>query len=163
MSPKEPILVLLAAAAAGGGLWGVAYGMDYRAAPALCVVVGLAVGLSLQLARQVVPPPELLPQPLPDESRDESRDEGLLPLASLESRLSWGGTDPDRFRHRVRPELVALAADLLRTRRGVDLRTEPDRARSILGEPLWQLITRTPTRSPSRAELSRLVDALERI
>jgi hypothetical protein len=107
----------------------------------------------------VIPPP----QPLPERAPYGSRDEGLLLLTSLESRLSWGGTDPDRFRNRVRPELVALAADLLRTRRGIDLRTEPDRARQILGEPLWQLITRTPTRSPSRAELSRLVDALERI
>lgn len=159
MSPKEPILVLLAAAAAGSALWALAYVSNFRAAPALCAVVGLAVGLCWRLARQVVPPPE----PLPERMSDEPRDEGLLLLTSLESRLSWGGADADRFRSRVRPELVALAADLLRTRRGIDLRTEPDRARLILGEPLWQLITRTPTRSPSRAELSRLVDALERI
>jgi hypothetical protein len=159
MSPKEPVLVLLAAGLAGGALWAIAFAVNYRAAPALCVVVGLAVGLSWRLARQVVPPPE----PLPDRSPGEPRDEGLLLLTSLETRLSWGGTDPDRFRNRVRPELVALADDLLRTRRGVDLRAEPDHARRILGEPLWQLITRTPTRSPSRAELSRLVDALERI
>jgi hypothetical protein len=159
MSPKEPVLVLLAAAATGAALWALAYGTNFRAAPVLCVVVGLAVGLSWRLARQVVPPPE----PLSVHSPYEVREEGLLMLTSLESRLSWGGTDPDRFRDRVRPELVTLAADLLRTRRGIDLRTEPDRARQILGEPLWQLITRTPTRSPSRAELSRLVDALERI
>ena len=159
MSPKEPILVLLAAALSGAALWAASYAANFRAAPALCAVVGLAVGLSWRLARQVVPPPE----PLPVTAPYESRDEGLLPLTSLESRLSWGATDPDRFRDRVRPELITLAGDLLRTRRGIDLRTEPDRARSILGEPLWQLITRTPTRSPSRAELSRLVDALERI
>jgi hypothetical protein len=159
MSPKEPVLVLLAAALAGGSLWAAAYAVDYRAAPVLCVVVGLTVGLSWRLARLVVPPPD----PLPELAPNETRDEGFLLLTSLESRLSWGGSDPDRFRDRVRPELVELAADLLRTRRGIDLRTEPDRARRILGEPLWQLITRTPTRSPSRAELSRLVDALERI
>jgi hypothetical protein len=159
MSPKEPVLVLLAAAVAGGALWAIAYAANFRAALALCVVVGLAVGLSWRLARQVLPPPE----PLPTAAPYEPRDEGLLLLTSLESRLSWGATDPDRFRTRVRPELVALAADLLRTRRGIDLRTEPDLARSILGEPLWQLITRTPTRSPSRSELSRLVDTLERI
>jgi hypothetical protein len=159
MSPKEPVLALLAAAAAGSALWGLAYVANFRAAPALCVVVGLAVGLCWRLARQVVPPPE----PLSVRTPSEPREEGLLLLTSLESRLSWGGTDPDRFRDRVRPELVTLAADLLRTRRGIDLRTEPDRARQILGEPLWQLITRTPARSPSRAELSRLVDALERI
>jgi hypothetical protein len=159
MSAKEPVLVLLAAALAGGALWAIAFAASYQAAPALCVVVGLVVGLSWRLAVRVVPPPDPLATPAPYEPRDE----GLLLLSSLESRLSWGATDPDRFRSRVRPELVALAADLLRTRRGVDLNAEPDLARSILGEPLWQLITRTPTRSPSRAELSRLVDALERI
>jgi hypothetical protein len=159
MRPKDLVAPVLAGALAGGGLWAAAFAVNYRAAPALCVVVGLAVGSSWLLARQVIPPPE----PLPVLPPEETRDEGLLLLTSLESRLSWGGNDPDRFRERVRPELVTLAGDLLRTRRGVDLRTEPDRARSILGEPLWQLITRTPTRSPSRAELSRLVDALERI
>jgi len=159
MSPKEPVLVLLAAALAGGALWAIAFAANFRAAPALCVVVGLAVGLSWRLAARVVPPPEPLLTPAPYEPREE----GLLPLTSLESRLSWGATDPDRFRSRVRPELVTLAADLLRTRRGIDLDTEPDLARSILGEPLWQLITRTPTRSPNWAELARLVDALERI
>ena len=39
----------------------------------------------------------------------------------------------------------------------------PNMPASILGDPLWQLMTRSPTRSPSRAELSRLVEALERI
>jgi hypothetical protein len=159
MKPKNLVTPVLAGAVAGGGLSAVAFAVNYRAAPALCVVVGLAVALSWLLAQQVIPPPE----PLPVLPLEETRDEGLLLLTSLESRLSWGGNDPDRFRERVRPELVTLAGDLLRTRRGVDLRTEPDRARSILGEPLWQLITRTPTRSLSRAELSRLVDALERI
>jgi hypothetical protein len=140
-------------------MWALAFAADYRAELGLCVVVGLAVGLSWRLARLVVPPPE----PPPEPGLDDAEDEGLLLLTSLESRLSWGATDPDRFRDRVRPELVGLATDLLRTRRGVDVRIEPDRARTILGEPLWQLMTRPPERSPSRAELSRLVDALERI
>jgi hypothetical protein len=156
---KEPVLVLLAAAAAGAALWGVAFAVDYRASVALCAVAGLVVGLSWRLARLVVPPPEPLAAPRPEEDRDE----GLLLLSSLESRLAWGASDPDRFRDRVWPELVDLAADLLRTRHGIDLRTQPDRARRILGEPLWQLIIRPSERGPNRAELSRLVDALERI
>jgi hypothetical protein len=156
---REPVLALLAAAIAGGALWVGAFVVDYRAEPVVCVVFGLAVGLTWRLARLVVPPPE----PAPELPADDERDEGLLLLSSLESRLSWGSTDPDRFRDRVRPVLVTLTTDLLRTRRGVDLHTQPDRARAILGEPLWQLMTRVPERSPSRAELSRLVDALERI
>jgi hypothetical protein len=159
MKIREVVLALLAAAVAGCALWVGAFVVDYRAEPVVCVVFGLAVGLTWRLARLVVPPPE----PPPERPPDEERDEGLLLLSWLESRLSWGSTDPDRFRDRVRPTLVTLATDLLRTRRGVDPQTQPDRARAILGEPLWQLMTSTPARSPSRAELSRLVDALERI
>ena len=82
MSPKEPVLVLLAAALAGGALWAIAFAANFRAAPALCVAVGLAVGLSWRLAARVVPPPEPLLTPAPYEPREE----GLLPLTSLESR-----------------------------------------------------------------------------
>ena len=159
MRIREPILVLLATAVGGGALWLAAYTLHYRAALSLCVVVGLATGVTWRLARLVVPPPEADPVAV----RPEPVDDGLLVLSSLESRLSWGAADPYRFRDRVRPELVALATDLLRTRRGVDLRSQPEQARSILGEPLWQLMTGLLERSPNRAELSRAVAALEGI
>ena len=159
MRAREPLLVLLAAAAGGAALWLTAYGFHYRADLGLCVAVGIVAGLTWLLARLVTPPPE----PAPVVVRAEPPDDGLLVLTTLESRLSWGAADPDRFRERVRPELVALATDLLRTRRGVDLRSQPDQARHILGEPLWQLMTGSLDRSPSRAELSRAVTVLEGI
>jgi hypothetical protein len=159
MKIKEPVLILLAAAFAGAGLWLIAYTLHYRADLGLCAVVGIAAGSTWRLSRLVVPPPELAPVTV----RPEPPDDGLLLLTTLESRLSWGAADPYRFRERVRPELVALATDLLRTRRGVDLRSQPDQARHILGEPLWQLMTGPLERSPSRAQLSRAVSVLERI
>jgi hypothetical protein len=160
MKAKEPALVLLAGVVAGGLLWLIAFTLDYRAQPGICVEVGLAVGLTWRLSRLVVPPQVLIPDRTPD---DEPPDDGLLVLTTLESRLSWGAADPQRFRDRVRPDLVALATDLLRTRRGVDPRTQPEHARRILGEPLWQLMTGPLERSPSRPELVRMVEALERI
>jgi hypothetical protein len=159
MRVREPVLVLLAAAVAGAGLWLVAYGLHYRAQLGLCAAAGVAAGLIWRLSRLVVPPPELPPVQV----RPEPPDDGLLALTTLETRLSWGAADPYRFRERVRPELVGLASDLLRTRRGVDLRTHPEDARKILGDPLWQLMTGPLERSPSRAELSRAVAVLERI
>jgi hypothetical protein len=159
MKIKEPVLLVLAAGVGGAALWLTAYGVHYRADLRLCVVVGIAVALCWWLARLVVPPPEADPIT----TRPEPPDDGLLLLTTLESRLSWGAADPYRFRERVRPELVALATDLLRTRRGVDLRSQPDEARHILGEPLWQLMTGSLERSPSRAQLSRAVAVLERI
>jgi hypothetical protein len=155
----EPALVLAAAAVTGVALALVAYTLGYKAELDLCIVVGVAVGLTWRLSRLVVAPAEL-PLEAPAEEPD---DDGRLLLTSLESRLSWGAADPNRFRERVRPELVGLATDLLRTRRGVDPRAQPDEARTILGAPLWQLMTGPIERSPSRAELARMVEALERI
>jgi hypothetical protein len=159
MRLKEPALVLATAAVAGAALALVAYSLGYKARLDLCVVVGLAAGLTWRLSRLVVPPQESPLEPPAEEPDDDAR----LLLTSLESRLSWGASDPDRFRERMRPELVGLATDLLRTRRGVDPRTQPEQARTILGDPLWQLMTGPLERSPSRAELARMVQALERI
>lgn len=160
MSARREALLAVAVAAAGGALVRlVAYGSDLRARLDLCVVAGLAVGVCWWLARRVVPPPD----PLPPATEADQRPPGLLPLTSLESRLSWGSSDPDRFEERVRPLLVELAGERLRSRRGVDPRTDPDHARTILGDPLWTLMTGPLPHSPSRAELSRLVEAIERI
>ena len=159
MKLKEPVLVLAAAAVAGAVLALIAYTLGYKARLDLCIVVGLAVGLTWRLSRLVVPPDEL---PF-EEGTGEPDDDGRLLLTSLESRLSWGASDPDRFRERVRPELVALATDLLRTRRGIDPRTQPDQARTVLGASLWQLMTGPLERSPSRAQLSGAVAVLESI
>jgi hypothetical protein len=156
---REAALVLLATAAVAAGVWLVAYGYEQRARPDFCVAAGLAVGLCWRLVRLTVPPAE----PPVDRPEPEPAPTGLLVLTSLEGRLSWGSTDPDRFRERVRPLLVELATDRLRARHGVDPRTHPEQARTVLGDPLWTLMTAPPTRSPSRAELAALVTAIERI
>lgn len=160
MKLKEPVLVLGAAAVAGAALALISYTLGYKARLDLCVVVGLATGLTWRLSRLVVPPAEL---PLEAPAGEPDDDHGRLLLTSLESRLSWGAADSNRFNERVRPELVALATDLLRTRRGVDPRVQPDQARTILGVPLWKLMTGPLERSPSRSELARMVGDLERI
>lgn len=156
---REAAIVLVAAAAGAAAVWLLGRGLDLRVRTDLCAAAGLAAALCWRLARLVVPLPEAPPPPV----EDEPPGDGLLVLSSLESRLSWGAGDPDRFAERVRPLLVELAADRLRSRRGVDPSTDPEHARTILGEPLWQLMAGPPTRSPGRAELSRLVEAIERI
>lgn len=152
--------VLLGAAVAGGALWLLFFAASYRARLDLCAAAGLAVAACWRLVAAVSPPVpgafDLPPRPAPDD--------GLIELTSLEHRLSWGSVDPDRFRERVRPVLVELALERLRSRHGVDPATQPEDARRILGESLWQMVTGpAPSRCPTRPELSRLVDELERI
>lgn len=157
---REVAAVLLGGAVAGGAVWLLFQLGPYRARPDLCVGAGLAVAASWRLARLVSPPP----QALPATPHREAPDDGLIELTSLEHRLSWGSVDPDRFRERVRPVLVDLAVERLRSRHGVDPVTRPEDARRILGESLWQLMTGPPpSRPPTRPELSRLVEDLERI
>lgn len=157
---REALAVLLVGAAAGGAVWLLFLLASYRARADLLVVAGLAVAVTWRLVRLTVPPAQVTVPP----PRREAPDDGLLVLTSLEHRLSWGSVDADRFRERVRPVLVDLAQERLRSRHGVDPATQPDQARRILGESLWQLMTGPPPgRSPSRPELSRLVDELERI
>ena len=157
---REAGLLLLGTAAAAGGLWVLFLAASYRARADLCVVGGLAAAACWRLAAGVSPPPQAVPD-TPDRPPAE---DGLIELTGLEHRLSWGSVDADRFRQRVRPMLVDLTVERLRSKHGVDPVAQPEDARRILGESLWQMVTGPPpSRSPSRPELSRLVEAMERI
>lgn len=158
---REVVVVLAVGVGAGGAVWLLFLLASYRARPDLCIAAGLAVAATWRLVTATLPPPRpALPAPeVPSPPED-----GFVELTSLEQRLSWGSVDEDRFGQRVRPLLVDLALERLRSRHGVDPATEPEHARRILGESLWQLMTGPPAaRCPSRSELSRLVDDLERL
>jgi hypothetical protein len=71
---------------------------------------------------------------------------------------------------RVRPVFREVAAHRLHARYGIDLATEPERARELAGAELWELVRpgrRPPddrlARGPSLAYLRELVTRLERI
>jgi hypothetical protein len=71
---------------------------------------------------------------------------------------------------RLRPTLRLVAAHRLRSRRGIDLERQPERAREVLGEEAWELI-RPDRPSPDDRfargipldRLRTIVDSLERI
>ena len=156
----ETVAVLVGGAVAGTLVWLVFLLGSYRARPDLCIVAGLAIAACWRLVVAVSPPSQAPPPP-PDRA---APDDGLIELTSLEHRLSWGSVDADRFRERVRPVLVDLALERLRSRHGIDPATQPEDARRILGESLWQMVTGPPpSRCPSRPELSRLVEEMERL
>lgn len=71
---------------------------------------------------------------------------------------------------RLRPVLREIAAYRVRKRYGVELATEPERARELIGSAAWEIVrpNRPPPRDrlapgPSFAQLGEVVDELERV
>ena len=158
---RETALVALVGAGLGGAGWASVDVASYRIPLAFCLAVGLALAASWRLVGALRPEPE---PSAPGQEDVEPESGGFPELYLLEHRLSWGSVDPERFELRVRPQLVQLTEERLRQRHGIDPWRQPDRARGIVGEPLWLLMTGPPTlRAPTPSQLADLVTQLERI
>lgn len=99
-----------------------------------------------------------------DESRYNWRGHDGLRAAirRWESRLDAVHSDPARFSRTVLPVLAELTDERLRQRHGITRATDPQRARELLGESLWQLLSGTG-RPPRRRELVAHVDRLAQL
>jgi len=156
----KSIAIALGVAAA---CWGILALGGLRARPAYCFGVALTVAVVVVAVKLTNAPSEPIagqvgptgsgPQPYAD-------------LYFLEYRLSWGSVERARFEQRVRPLLIRIADERLRQRHGVDFNADPKQARKIVGEELWQLMTRAPIiegKPPSHREVTSLVTAVEQI
>lgn len=91
-------------------------------------------------------------------------------LARTEREVSMAGAAAFDVHFRLRPVLVELAADLLATRRGIDLERSPERAHAALGDEVWEIV-RPDRPEPAqrhapgldRMQLDRIVTALEQV
>lgn len=92
----------------------------------------------------------------------------LAELAQLGREASMATGSAYDLHFRLRPTLSALAAGLLRYRRGIDLERRPERARALLGDETWELVRpdrpvprerRGPGITP--AQLDRMITVLE--
>jgi hypothetical protein len=149
--------------AAGGVLARVALRTAGVAVPwAVAVLAGLAVGLLVALAR-------LLPTAddgalAPPQTSVVTVSPGLGDLSALLFTLDGAARDPDRFEHRVRPRLAALAVELLWQRHAVDWRTPEGRAAAagLLGPATTELLTAPRgALTPTPATVNRWLDELE--
>src|SRR6266536_5839712 len=76
--------------------------------------------------------------------REPEQPEGPPPIAELEriDRLVvLGAANEFDLHHRLRPLLRQLSGDRLYGRHGVDLDHDPERARQLLGDELWELVS----------------------
>ncbi len=117
-----------------------------RVSPVLVVCTFVALRL-LKLAVNRAAPARIAVNGRPtDAERDYDYlfDEGDLLRSAVrrwEQRLEWSDGDPDRFARIVRPIFAELVDERLRARHGVTLESNPERARELLPQPLWQLLS----------------------
>ena len=134
----------------------------------LLVVLGLALIAFLALVEAAYPrtaspfDASLVRRPKPPQRP--------APLVRLEREVSMAGSAAFDVHFRLRPTVIELATELLSARRGIDLRSDPDAARAVLGEDVWALVrpdlaAPTDRHAPGidEAAADRVLTALERI
>jgi hypothetical protein len=94
------------------------------------------------------------------------RPEPLAELERIDRTLVLAASSSFDVHHRLRPLLRQLAAERLHARHGIELDRQPERARALLGDELWEVVR--PDRELDRhapglplARCARLVDAVE--
>jgi hypothetical protein len=138
--------------------------------------IPLAYGgcLALLLLRRVVamvaPPPQPRVRALRVAGEEDGTYNWLAEQDALrvavnrwETRLNWSETNRERFRTSTLPLLAEMVAERLRQRHGVTMATDPDRARALLGDPLWNLLTTHAKRPPAPRDLAASVSHLEKL
>lgn len=80
-----------------------------------------------------------------------------------ENRLAWSDREPDRFVRSPQPKLAQIVDERLRQRHGITTTSDPKRARALLGDPLWTLLTKPPKRTPHPRDLAAIVSHLEKL
>lgn len=84
-------------------------------------------------------------------------------VVSWERHLARHAESPASFARHLRPRLRDVVDERLRQAYGVTIGTEPERARAVLGEPLWGMLTGAGDHAPSRRELAQAVSRLEEL
>jgi hypothetical protein len=134
----------------------------------LLVVLGLAFIAFMRLVQLLYP---RTPSPFDGSLRRVQRSaERPGSLSRLEREVSMAGSAAFDVHFRLRPVIAELAAELLSSRRGIDLARDPERAQAALGEDVWEIV-RPDRPQPaerhglgiSEARLGRVVTALESV
>jgi hypothetical protein len=91
-------------------------------------------------------------------------------LARMEHEAALGVAGAFDLHHRLRPRVRRVASELLATRRGIALDEDPERARSALGDPTWELVRADRPAPDDRlargipiSDLRAVVESLERL
>jgi hypothetical protein len=162
--PQLRWLSLLVSAGALAGLAFVALRLNEITAPAL-VLFAAALTLigALRLVRRLRPPRPSRRAGRHHEDHLHLPDGLNVAINRWDAMLDWCHADVARYNRRVLPRLGELADERLRLRHGVTRTSDPHKARSILGDALWEQVTTPQRRPPGPRELDQIVSALEEV
>jgi hypothetical protein len=94
---------------------------------------------------------------------NDNRTQFLATWVQESDRERRAGEGSQTFVRRIRPMLLELTTDRLVHRHGIDPRLEPDRARELVGDQVWNLITGSDARTASFAEIEQAVQTIEKL
>ncbi|MBM0225716.1 MULTISPECIES: hypothetical protein [Micromonospora] len=92
-----------------------------------------------------------------------ARDALRAAINGWERPLDWCAGNRERFTERVLPRIGELADERLRQKHGITRESDPARARTLLGEPLWTFLSTPSRRRPSPRDLAAIVTELEKL
>lgn len=171
-SPNRVLLQHLAITVVAALLLIAGFGLaGTRPRPLWFVAAALAVGFGSVAVRLVFP--QLVETSWPsrhDEKwaalrarSNDNRTQFLATWVQESDRERRAGEGSLTFTRRIRPLLLELTTDRLVHRHGVDPRSEPERARALTGDQLWDLITGTEPRTATAAEIEQAVQTIEKL
>jgi hypothetical protein len=134
------------------------------------ILAGYLALLALRrVTAQVAPPPP----PRRHAYRDTGDDDGMYHWGERDAlrsavhrwELALGRADGDRgrFAQAVLPAIGELVDERLRQRYGLTRDSDPDRARALLGDPLWNFLTAPARRSPQPRDCAAIIAQLEKL
>jgi hypothetical protein len=94
---------------------------------------------------------------------EDNRTQFISTWLTESSRERRAGEGSQTFIRRIRPLLLELSTDRLVHRHGVDPELEPDRARAITGDRLWNLIAGDEKRTASLDEIEYAIHTIENL
>jgi hypothetical protein len=139
--------------------------------PVALVAFGIAAVVALRhVLRLVAVPSAAVPRGLADhgDAGDASYhwpspDAMRRAVLRWEQRLTWQADSPGTFSGQLQQRLRELADERLRQAYGVTIASDPARARVVLGERTWTMLTGVAPRAPGRRELTLAVARLEEL
>jgi hypothetical protein len=134
----------------------------------LIIAAYVALRLLYQLVGDVKPPPPSRAAARRGDTEDGAyrwagTDALRIAVRRWEHRLEWSQSDAGRFSRNVLPVLAELTDERLRQRHGITRDSDPQRARELLGEPLWRMLAEPDRRPPKTRDLTAHVETLEKL